>query len=113
MNNDYLRINSKTEENDIVISEFKNEIKSEEKEQSSTFSLFSFFKFGKSTHGISKIKAENLPSFKGLWAILLIYASATILLTFISFITSDVTMLLFTAALASLMFPLFMLLFFF
>ena len=54
-----------------------------------------------------------MPSFKGLLAMLLIYASTTILLTFISFLTSDVTMLLFTAAVASMMFPLFLILFFY
>ncbi len=113
MNNDYLRINSKTEESDIVISEYKNEIKAKDTEPTSPPSLFSFLSFTKSKSGISKIKAKNLPSFKGIWAILLMYASATILLTFISFLTSDVTMLLFTAAVASMMFPLFLLLFFY
>lgn len=113
MNNDYLRINSKTEDQNIAVSEFKNEIKNEEVEKPTNLNLFTLLSFSKSKSGFHKIKAENLPSFKGLLAILLIYAAATILLTFISFLTSDVTMLLFTAAFASLMFPLFLLLFFY
>ena len=85
MNNDYLRINSKTDETDIAVSEFKNEVKTEESEQSTKLSLFTFLNFRKTKNGLSKIKVENLPNFKGLMAILLIYASATILLTFIHF----------------------------
>ena len=47
MNNDYLRINSKTEDQDIAVSEFKNEIKTEESEQPTNLNLFTLLSFSK------------------------------------------------------------------
>ena len=91
----------------IFILNSENEIKTENVEQAPTLSLFTFLNFRKTKSSLTGIKSQNLPSFKGLIAILLIYAAATILLTFISFLSSDVTMLLFAAAVASMMFPLF------
>ena len=113
MNNEYLRVNSKTDEQDIAVSEFKNEKKVEAKDSSPTLNLITLLNFSRSKSGISKLKTENLPNFKGLLSILLIHASVACVLTFISFVTSDVTVLLFTAAVVSVMFPLFLLLFFY
>lgn len=113
MNNDYLRVNSKTKEADIAVSEFKNEEHIQSNKEEEKLNLIKLLNFSRANGSSSNIKVENLPKFKGLLAILLIHATVACVLAFISFLTSDVTVLLFTAAVASIMIPLFLILFFY
>ena len=113
MNNDYLRVNSKTEQSDIAISEFKNQEKAQQKEEPTKLNLLTLLNFSRSKASDFNINSEKLPKFKGLIAILLIHLALSCLLSFISFLTSDVTILLFTSIVASMMLPLFLILFFY
>ena len=113
MNNDYLRVNSKSEQSDIATSEFKNEEDVSSKKATPKLNLITLLNFSRDKMKNGEITAENVPNLKGLIAILLIHATVTCMLAFISFLTSDVTVLLFTATVASLILPLFIILFFY
>lgn len=113
MNNDYLRVNSKTEDKDIATSEFKNEKVDKKHEETKKLTLFTLLNFSRSQDSLDGIKVENMPNVKNLFAILILHFFATSMLAFISFLTSDVTVLMFTATIASLIFPLFIVLFFY
>ena len=113
MNNDYLRVNSKTEDKDIATSEFKNEKVDKKNDETKKLTLFTLLNFSRSQDAFDGIKVENMPNVKNLFAILILHLFATSMLAFISFLTSDVTVLMFTATISSLIFPLFIVLFFY
>ena len=113
MNNDYLRVNSKTEEPDISISEFKAEKKTAVKEEEQKVNLITLLNFSRSKSENAEIRAANLPNLKGLFTIFSISVFITLLLAFFAFFKSDVTILMFTATVASLVFPLFLVMFFY
>ncbi len=113
MNNDYLRVNSKTEDSDVAVSEFKNEEQVNSAEQSSKLNLITLLNFSRTKSGNLNINSERIPKFKGLIAILLIQAALACLLTFASSLASDVTILIFASVIASMMIPLFLILFFY
>ena len=104
MNNDYLRVNSKTDDENIAVSEFKNEKKEVVETNQQKITLMTLLNFNKANE-IDGVKYVNLPKFKGLLTIFLINVFATFLLSFLSFLTSDVIILLFTATIASLITP--------
>ena len=113
MNNDYLRVNSKTEDSDVAVSEFKNEEQGNSAEQSSKLNLITLLNFSRTKSGNLNINSERIPKFKGLIAILLIQAALACLLTFAASLASDVTILIFASVVASMMIPLFLILFFY
>lgn len=113
MNNDYLRVNSKTEDEDIVVSEFKNDSEVVEEEKEKPINLITLLNFSRNGGGSLDLKNGNLPNLRGVLAVLLICAISVVVFSFISFLTYDPTVLLFTAMLASLIFPVFLVVFFF
>lgn len=112
MNNDYLRVSSKTEDEDIIVSELKNEVK-DEKETEKPINLITLLNFSRNGSGNLDFKTENLPNLRGVLTVLIICAISVIVFSFISFLSYDPTVLLFTAMLASLIFPVFLIVFFF
>ena len=60
MNNDYLRVNSKTDDENIAVSEFKNEKKQTVEENQQKITLMALLNFHK-TSGVDGVKYVNLP----------------------------------------------------
>ena len=113
MNNDYLRVNSKTDEEDIVTSEFKNESEDKKDESEKPINLITLLNFSRKGQGGLDFKNENLPNLRGVLTIFLICAISVLIFLFICYLSLDSTVLIFTATLASLIFPVFLIVFFF
>ena len=108
MNNDYLRVNSKNEQQDIVVGEFKNQTEkqtNEVKEKKVTLLTLLNFSPTPNTPYTYTLKTPNI---KGVFSILFLLAFVVCSLCFVSYLTQDVILLIFTASVAAITFPLFL-----
>lgn len=104
MDNDYLRVNSKSDDEEIVTEEYditKEQIHVEEQKKLTVMGiLFS----GKKKHG--KTLSVPLPTFKGSFTVFLIISFVAVFLLFIALITKTAEYFIIDALLISVLFPL-------
>ncbi|MBQ7374300.1 MAG: hypothetical protein IJW64_07070 [Clostridia bacterium] len=113
MNNDYLRVNSKIDEQEIATSEFNNKKKVNTDDVPKKLTLASLLNFSRSKQIKDEMKAENMPNIRNILFIFFIQVFVVIVLILISLLTNDVTVLMFNVAIASMVFPVIMVLFFY
>lgn len=108
MNNDYLRVNSKNDDEDIVVGEYIHEIKEETaNKQEKKVTLLSLLSFSRKTNVTYTAKTLQTPNIKGVFTVLFIHLAIAFALCFFSALTSNIVLLIFTSAVASLIFPVF------
>ena len=104
MDNDYLRVNSKSDDEEIVTEEYditKEQIHVEEQKKLTVMGiLFS----GKKKHG--KALSVPLPTFKGSFTVFLIVSFVAVFLLFIALVTKTAEFFIIDALLISVLFPL-------
>lgn len=113
MNNDYLRVNSKEDESEIATSEFSNKKAVDETEVPKKLTLATLLNFSRSKQFKEEMRAENMPNIRNISFIFFLHIFVVVVLTLISFLTNDVTVLMFNVAIASLLVPTTMVIFFY
>ena len=94
MNNDYLRVNSKIEDKDIVVSELKNEKPTATENREKPVNLITLLNFSRNNQSNSESTTQNLPDMHGVFTFLIICARAVIIFTLASFLSYEPTLLL-------------------
>ena len=111
MKNDFLRVNSKTDNDEIVIGEFSSKPIEKENIKEKTVSIFSLFSSNKDNDYVLEITNKKMPSVRSVFTLLIIHSLASLLLCLVAFLTSDISTLMFSAMISSLILPMFMLVF--
>ena len=108
MNNDYLRVNSKSNDKDIIVGEFKNKPQQQKELQAEKkVTLLTLLSFSRKTSPSYTAQTLRTPNIKGVFSLLFLNAFFSFALCLISFFTTNVILLVFSSAVASLVFPLF------
>lgn len=113
MNDDFLRVNSKVDDNNIAKSEFLNKQDKISGDEPKKLTLATLLNFSRSKQNKIEMRAENMPNIRNIIFIFFMHLSVICILTLISFLKTDVTVLMFNTAIASLLVPTLMIIFFY
>lgn len=103
MNNDYLRLNSKTDDEEIVTSEFDVEQEKVEKPAEKKLTVWSILFYGRKKHG--QKSGVDLPTFKGCFTVFLAISFIAVFLLFIALINKNTEFLIVDAFILAILFP--------
>ena len=87
MNNDYLRLNSKSDDEEIVTSEFDVAQEKVEKPAEKKLTVWSILFYGRKKHG--QKSGVDLPTFKGFFTVFLAISFIAVFLLFIALINKN------------------------
>lgn len=108
MNNDYLRVNSKSSDEDIAVGEFKAEaVQNNTKKNNKKVTLLTLLNYSRKYDPSSSIQTLNTPNLRSNFNIFMSLGFVAVILCFIAFLRSDITMLIFASAISSFIFPVF------
>lgn len=108
MNNDYLRVNSKTNDEDIAVGEFKAEVvHNNKKNNNKKVTLLTLLNYSRKNDPSSSMQMINTPNLRSNFNIFITLGFVALVLCFIAFLRSDITMLIFASAISSFVFPIF------
>lgn len=112
MNNDFLRVNAHDEEEGVVEGEYcsAGEAKNEEKQKKLT--LFKLLSYSFSKNG-DALFVEKLPKMGSVFSMFIITLVTVVVLSLIAFIATDCALLIIAGSVASLVLPLFSIMFFY
>ncbi len=105
MDNDYLRVNSKSDDKEIVTSEYDVSKEQVVKEEEKKLTVLSILFSGRKKHG-QKTRSVRLPTFKDSFTVFLAVAFVAVFVLFIGIITKKAELFIFDSILISLMIPL-------
>lgn len=104
MDNDYLRVNSKSDDAEIVTSEFDVKKKQVKTEGPKKLTVMSILFSGRKKHG-QNLRSVPLPTFKGSFTAFLALSFLAVFVLFIAIITKTTELFIFDALLIALMIP--------
>lgn len=104
MDNDYLRVNSKSDDAEIVTSEYDVTKETTKTEEQSKLTVMSILFSGKKKHGRLSSSVQ-LPTFKGAFTIFIVLSFISVFVLFIALISKTAELFIFDAFLISLLFP--------
>lgn len=105
MDNDYLRVNSKSDDAEIVTSEYDVTKETVKTEEQSKLTVMSILFSGKRKHGQMSASVQ-LPTFKGSFTVFIVLSFIAVFILFIALISKKAELFIFDAFLISLLFPL-------
>ena len=103
MDNDYLRLNSKSDDEEIVTSEFDVEQENIEKPTEKKLTVWSILFYGRKKHG--QKSGVALPTFKGCFTVFLAISLIAVFILFIALINKNAEFLVVDAFILAILFP--------
>lgn len=103
MDNDYLRLNSKSDDDEIVTSEFDIEREQIEKPQEKKLTVWSILFYGRKKQG--QKSGVDLPTFKGCFTVFLAISFIAVFILFIALINKNSEFLVVDAFILAILFP--------